>query len=124
MLSGKVSEYYFMTELSNTTLVVPVIRSGVDIDAEVAPAVANPPADLADANRYWERLQGMRVQVPANSIVLGGRSVFSPVDGEVWVASPDSAIAQRLDPYTQRAFRDAPRDVTTIRDLDATATVS
>ena len=83
------------------------MRSGVDLDAELPPFVANPPASLADANRYWERLQGMRVQVPANSIVLGGRNVFSPADAEIWVARPDSTIAQRTDPYARRAFRDA-----------------
>ena len=107
VLSGTISEYYNMTELTKPVLVKPVIRSGVDIDSEVAPVVANPPASLADANRYWERLQGMRVQVPANSIVLGGRNVFSPADAEVWVAAPDSTIAQRADAYARRAFRDA-----------------
>jgi predicted extracellular nuclease len=107
VISGKVSEYYNMTELGSATLAVPVVRSGVDIDTEVAPVVADPPANLADANRYWERMQGMRVQVPMDSIVLGGRNVFNPADAEVWVASPDSTIAQRVAPYTDRAFRDA-----------------
>jgi predicted extracellular nuclease len=107
VISGTVSEYYNMTELTNPTLVLPVVRSGVDLDAELPPVVANPPVSLADANRYWERLQGMRVQVPVDSIVLGGRNVFSPADAEVWVASPDSTVAQRVDPYTRRAFRDA-----------------
>ena len=74
---------------------------------ELPPQVVNPPANLADANRYWERLQGMRVQAPTNSIVLGGRNVFSPADAEIWLAHPDSTIAQRADPYTRRAFRDA-----------------
>jgi predicted extracellular nuclease len=106
VISGKISEYYNMTELVSASL-VRLVRSGVDIDAEVPAVVANPPANLDEANRYWERLQGMRVQVPQDSIVLGGRNVFSPADAEVWVASPDSTIAQRLDPYTQRAFRDA-----------------
>jgi predicted extracellular nuclease len=107
VISGKISEYYNMTELSSASLAKPVLRSGVDIDAEVTPVVANPPANLVHANRYWERLQGMRVQVPQESIVLGGRNVFSPADAEIWVASPDSTIAQRIDPYTRRAFRDA-----------------
>jgi uncharacterized protein len=107
VVSGNVTEYYYMTELTNPTLVKTVVRSGVNIDAEVAPTVANPPASLADANRYWERLQGMRVQVPANSTVLGGRNVFSPADAEVWVANPTSTVAQRADVYTNRAFRDA-----------------
>jgi len=107
ILSGKVSEYYNMTELVSPFSVNEIVRSGVDIEAEVAPVVADPPANLADANRYWERLQGMRVQVPQNSVVLGGRNVFSPADAEIWVTSPDSTVAQRADPYTRRAFRDA-----------------
>ncbi len=107
VITAKVSEYYNMTELTSATLAKPVVRSGVDIEAEVAPVVANPPVSLADANRYWERLQGMRVQVPMNSVVLGGRNVFSPADAEIWVASPDSTIAQRANAYERRAFRDA-----------------
>ncbi|HEX7568209.1 MAG TPA: lamin tail domain-containing protein, partial [Anaerolineaceae bacterium] len=106
IVSGSISEYYFMTELSNPTMIESV-RSGVTIDAELVPFVANPPVSLADANRFWERRQGMRGQVLANSIVLNGRNVFSPPDAEIWLAAPDSTIALRSDPYTRRAFRDA-----------------
>ncbi|HTX91270.1 MAG TPA: lamin tail domain-containing protein [Anaerolineales bacterium] len=107
ILTGKVSEYYNMTELVSPFQVVSIARSGVDIEAEVPPVVANPPVSLADANRYWERLQGMRVQVPQDSLVLGGRNVFSPADAEIWVTRPDSTVAARSNPYAQRAFRDA-----------------
>jgi predicted extracellular nuclease len=106
VLSGRVSEYYNMTELTSSSL-IKLVRSDVNIDGEVAPVVANPPISLADANRYWERLQGMRVQVPQDSIVLGGRNVFNPADAEIWIARPDSTIALRPDVYTRRAFRDA-----------------
>ncbi len=106
ILQGPISEYYNFTEIGNPYL-LKVVRSNVDIAAEVPAVVANPPDNLADANRYWERLEGMRVQVPQNSIVLGGRNVFNPADAEVWVASPNSTIALRADPYTRRAFRDA-----------------
>lgn len=106
-LKGVVSEYYNMTELVSPFQVMSVVRNGVDIEDEVLPVVADPPVSLADANRYWERLQGMRVQVPEDSIVLGGRNVFSPADAEVWVARSDSTIAQRSNPYERRAFRDA-----------------
>ena len=106
VVSGTISEYYNMTELSNPTL-IEFVGSGVDLESEVAPFVAAPPVSLADANRYWERRQGMRGQVPANSIVLGGRNVFSPADAEIWLAAPDSTIALRIDAYTRRAFRDA-----------------
>ncbi len=107
VLSGKISEYYNMTELVSPFSVIAVLRSSVDLEAELPPVVANPPVSLADANRYWERLQGMRVQVPQNSIVLGGRNVFSPADAEIWLARPDSTIALRANPYARRAFRDA-----------------
>ena len=106
VISGKISEYYNMTELTSATL-MNVVQTGVDLSTAVVPEEANPPVSLADANRYWERLQGMRISVPADSIVLGGRNVFSPADAEIWVARPDSTIAQRSDPYAQRAFRDA-----------------
>ncbi len=109
VIYGKISEYYYMTELSNPVL-LDVVNTGVDIDdadVGVPAVVANPPAGLDDANRNWERLQGMRVQVPQDSVVLGGRNVFSPADAEVWVAAPDTTIAQRTDLYTNRAFRDA-----------------
>jgi VCBS repeat-containing protein len=108
VISGSISEFFNMTELQSPSLsLIRVVRSGVDIDVEVAPVDANPPANLADANRYWERRQSMRVQAPANSIVLGGRNVFSPADAEIWLARPDSTIALRIDPYERRSFRDA-----------------
>ncbi len=107
VLAGKVSEYYNMTELVSPFILKTIVRHGVIINDEVPPVIANPPVSLADANRYWERLQGMRVQVPADSIVLGGRNVFSPADAEIWLARPDSTIATRENPYERKAFRDA-----------------
>jgi len=106
VLSGKVTEFFNLTELTSASL-LDLVGSGVILDSELAPFVADPPASLPDANRYWERRQGMRGQVPAGSIVLNGRNVFSPADAEVWVARSDSAIATRPDAYTRRAFRDA-----------------
>jgi len=107
VITGTVSEYYNMTELSNVYLIGPVLRSGIDLDTEIVTPTLEPPDDLLTANIYWERLEGMRVRIPADSIVLGGRSAFSPPDGEVWVATPTSTIALRTDPYERRAFRDA-----------------
>ncbi|MEJ2263501.1 MAG: hypothetical protein P8X95_08645 [Anaerolineales bacterium] len=106
VLRGRVSEFFNLTELSSASA-LKVLPGGVDLDAEVPAFEADPPADLADANRYWERHEGMRAQIPAGSIVLNGRDVFaSTLDGEVWLARGDSAIAQRTDPYARRAFRD------------------
>ncbi|HEY1318062.1 MAG TPA: hypothetical protein VGF10_12640, partial [Gaiella sp.] len=44
----------------------------------------------------------------AGALVTGGRDVFaSTADSEVWLVRGDSEIAQRSNPYTRRAFRDA-----------------
>lgn len=107
ILRGPVVEYYNLTQLSSPYL-LQVVPNGVDLDYEVPPFETDPPDDVADANRYWERHEGMRAQVPAGSVVLNGRDVFAgSLDSEVWVARGDSTIAQRPDPYTRRAFRDA-----------------
>lgn len=107
VLQGPIQEYYGQTELSNPYLVNVAGHFDI-IDAAVPAFTADPPTDLQDAYRYWELREGMRGQVPDGSIVLNGRDVFSSTaDAEVWVARPDSTIAQRTDPYTRRAFRDA-----------------
>ncbi|MGA9595590.1 MAG: hypothetical protein WBV06_05515, partial [Acidimicrobiia bacterium] len=105
IIRAKVSEYFHLTELSSASL-VSIVRTGVDVDAETPAFVTNPPADLDDANRYWERHEGMRAEIPSGSFALGGRDVFaSTADGEVWVATPDSPIAS-FSGYARRAFRD------------------
>jgi hypothetical protein len=108
IIGAKVTEYYSFTELISTFAFYGVVRSGVDIDAEVAPFVTNPPADLAAANRYWERRESMRAQVPVGSIVTNGRNTFaSSADAETWVIIPSNPLASRVNPYARRAFRDA-----------------
>lgn len=106
ILRARVSEFFNLTQLSSASL-LELVRTGVDVDGEVAPFDANPPADLAEANRYWERREGMRGQIPAGSIVVGARDVFSSTaDGEVWVVRGDVSLTQCADPYAGRVFRD------------------
>ncbi len=108
VLVGRVSEFFNLTQLSSGLSVAAVVRSGVDLAAEAPAFDVNPPDDQAAANRYWERREGMRAQVPAGSVVVDGRDVFAgTADAEIWLARGDSAIAQRADPYARRAFRDA-----------------
>lgn len=107
VIRGRVSEYFNFTELSSASL-VRLIRSGVNLDAEVPAFEVNPPDVLADANRYWERHEGTRALVPAGSVAVDGRDVFpGTADAELWLARADSPIAQRSDPFTRRTFRDA-----------------
>ena len=115
ILRGPVREYYSHTQLNNPFM-MELVRTGVVVDDEIPAFEADPPddiiddslyADIGDAYVYWERREGMRGQVPANSIVLNGRDVFaSSFDSEVWVARADSVIAGRADPFERRSFRD------------------
>jgi predicted extracellular nuclease len=106
ILNGPISEYFHLTELSNPYL-EQLVPSDVDLDAEVPAFEVNPPDVLADANRYWERHEGMRAEVPAGSLATSGRDVFaSTMDGEAWFIRGDSAVAQRTEPYARRVFRD------------------
>lgn len=106
VLQGRVAEFFNLTQLCNGGLVkldlVATDRLGATevIDAD-------PADDLAEANRFWERHEGMRFALPSGARVVGGRSVFaSTADAEVWVIRGDHPIAQREDPYTNRVFRD------------------
>jgi predicted extracellular nuclease len=105
VLSGNVSEFFNFTQLSSPRL-VEVVSSFNDVDALLPAAETNPPNLLADANRYWERQEGMRMRVPAGARVTDGLDVFSGPDSEMWVMRGDNPLASRTDPYAQRAFRD------------------
>ncbi len=107
VLAGRVSEFFSLSQLSASLSVLRVVRSGVDLDTEVPAFEVNPPDDLASANRYWERHEGMRALVPAGSLVIDSRDVFaSTADGEFWLMRGDHPQAQRTNPYERRAFRD------------------
>src|ERR687891_743043 len=106
LVRANVTEFFALTELTSPRL-VGVSATGLDPDADVVVTEAAPPTDLADANRYWERLEGMRIRVPAGSIATSGRDVFpSTADSEVWLIRPDDPLAARTDPYARRVFRD------------------
>ena len=103
VLSGRVSEFFNLTQLSASLQVLDV----VDTNVEVPPFEIDPPDDLGDANRFWERHEGMRGSIPAGSKVVGARDVFgSTADGEAWLIHPDHPITERNDPYARRVFRD------------------
>ncbi|HXF82161.1 MAG TPA: endonuclease, partial [bacterium] len=106
ILQGRVAEFFSLTQISSPRWVA-TVRSGVDIDTEVAPFEANPPSGFADAGRYWERREGMRARVPAGSLVVGARDVFrSTMDGEVWLIRGDHPLAGGRPAYHRRVFRD------------------
>ena len=106
VVQGRVSEFFSMTQLSSATL-VERLRTGVDVEVEAPSNEAAPPSDLAAANRWWERREGMSVRVPAGFLATSARDVFaSTADGEAWFMSDELGLADRRDPFARRAFRD------------------
>ncbi len=107
VVRAKVSEYFSMTQLTSASL-VRKLASGLDVNADVAVDVAAPPADLAAANRFWERHEGARLRVRAGAGAVSGRNVFAgTADAEVFVIDRDDPLLARTDPYARRTFRDA-----------------
>jgi predicted extracellular nuclease len=106
VLRGNVTEFFNLTELGGPRLVA-VEASGLDIGDTVVTTEATPSDNLAEANRFWERHEGMRMHLAAGSKVVAARDVFpSTKDGEVWVIRGDHPIASRSDPYTRLVYRD------------------
>ncbi|MEO8247184.1 MAG: endonuclease [Chloroflexota bacterium] len=105
VLRGPMTEFFNLTEFNNPR-VVAVERTGVPT-SELTVTEATPPDDLADANRYWERHEGMLFHLDAGAQVTAPRDVFSSTyDAEAWVIRGDHPLAQRSDPYARRVFRD------------------
>ena len=106
VLRARVSEYYNMTQLSGASL-VRKLASGLDVDTVVEVTDAVPPAELADAERFWERHEGARLRVRAGSGAVSGRAVFaSTADSELWLVDRDDPLLERTNPYARRVFRD------------------
>jgi predicted extracellular nuclease len=108
VLRARVSEFFNLTQLSSASL-VRTLDTGV---TDVAVTDATPPVDLAAADRFWERHEGMQIRVRAGSGAVSGRDVFaSTADSEIWLVDRDSGLLDRPNEYGRRVFRDAhPRD--------------
>jgi predicted extracellular nuclease len=107
LLRARVAEFSFMTQLTSASL-VQKLASGVDVNAEVQITDATPPADLAAADRFWERHEAARMRVRAGSGAVSPRSTFaSTADSEIWLVDRDDPLLKRADPYARRTFRDA-----------------
>ena len=107
VLRARVSEYFFMTQLSSASLVTK-LATGLDVRDQVTVTDARPPADSTTADRFWERHEGEQMRVRAGSAVTGARDVFSStMDSEIWLIDRDDPLMARENPYTRRVYRDA-----------------
>lgn len=103
VMSGRVSEYYNQTELGSARFVA-LVGHGV----LVTPFSASPPAEAADAARYWERHEGELAQLDTGSTVDSPIHLYaSNGDTEFYALAPNSPVSGRTDPYARRAFRPA-----------------
>ncbi|AYY12102.1 hypothetical protein EF847_04655 [Actinobacteria bacterium YIM 96077] len=81
-------------------------ESGADLDSHIEVTEADPPDDVQEASVYWERLAGMQVEVPEDSLAVSGNDSFAPSTSEFWAIRGDHPVAQRDDPAHRRVFRD------------------
>ena len=106
VLRASVVEFFSLTELSSPRLVA-LTNTGLDPAIETPAEEAAPPDNLADAYRFWERREGMRFHLEADSHVIAARDVFpSTADGEIWVIREDHPINDRANPYERLVYRD------------------
>jgi predicted extracellular nuclease len=108
IVRGTVGQFFGMTQLAGASAFVwERTGAGLDVDSAVEIAEIDPPDDAGVSLRYFRRHLGMQMEVPAGSVVVNGRDVFSGTDAEVWAIRGDHPVAQRDDPYARRVFRDA-----------------
>lgn len=105
-IEGRVEEYYDMTRLIDVEFVS--FASHIDDIDTVVPAIELNPQGLPDeVYRYYERIENMRVHVPAGSMVVAPTHWFSSSnDTEVYVVRADASIMQRANIFERRVFRD------------------
>lgn len=103
---GEVEEYYGLTRLRKVELVS--FEGHIDVVNDVIPAIElNPQGTPDQIWRAYERLENMRVFVPANALVVSGTHLYSSSnDTEVFVIRHDHPVAQRDNVFTRRVFRD------------------
>ncbi len=105
VVRARVTEFNRMTQLSGASLVTRLAEGVPATEWQVDDAT--PPADVAAADLFWERHEGMQLRVRDGSGAVSGRNVFSgTADAETWLVDRDDPLLDRADPYARRVFRD------------------
>jgi uncharacterized protein len=106
VLRARVAEFFNLTQLTGARR-ISTLDTGLDVNTAVEVTDAIPPANLRDAERFWERHEGTRMRARAGSGTTSGRDVFpSTADSEIWLVDVDDPLLDRADPYARRVFRD------------------
>ena len=105
-LSGKVTERYGQTELSEAG--IEAVLGGDAAWVEQLEVVDLPLAeDALETHRVNERVEGMRVRVGAGAVASGPvKSIYQTGDHQQWVVPAGHAVAKRKKAAERRVFRD------------------
>ena len=106
VVHGVVEEYFGQTQIKSPVL-VRKLGEGVDLDKSVPSVELNPPFEEDRGPVYWERLECMRVHLPAGAVATSPRRMNDRNgDGEIVLIRGDHPVARRTDPATRRVYRD------------------
>jgi predicted extracellular nuclease len=107
VLEGRLQHRYGQTELSRPRL-IQVVKTELDLSSALPFIELKPFPDRAKTLSYLERLEGMRVTLPADALVVSGRKVIgSGIESYAWLIPASAPVALRSQPYYNRVFRDA-----------------
>ena len=105
-ITAKVEEWYDFTRLRDVEF-VSLDGHIDDLDTALPAIELNPQGTPAEIYRYYERIEGMRVSVPAGAVVVAPTHYFSSSDdSETYVVRSDHPIALRESIFERRVFRD------------------
>lgn len=105
-ITAKVEEWYDFTRLRDAEF-VSLDGHIDDIDTAIPAIELNPQGTPAEIYRMYERIEGMRVMVPAGAMVVSPAHLYtSSNDTEAYIVRADHPIAMREDAYARRVFRD------------------
>jgi len=104
-LRGQVNERHNQTELGPAQVLA--VKAGGDLDTLLPPTVLALSPRMAETDRILKRHQGMRVQIPAGAVAMGGRhGNRRNGDQQIPATPPDNPILARELPSHRRIFRD------------------
>lgn len=105
-LRGMVNERYGQTEFSDASALA--VKSGLDVDSLLPPVELSLPAAFSERQRVLEKLEGMRVRLPARAVAVSGlHPQYRTWDTQVWVIPPTHPAALRQNPSARRRYRPA-----------------
>ncbi len=106
VVRGLVEEYFGQTQLKSPVLLEKLGESQ-DLDPIIPALDLQPPSEEARAAVYWERIECMRVALPAGAAITSPRHINDRNnDSEFIVIRGDHPVALRPDAAARRVFRD------------------